>query len=485
MTNSVGTTLTEKGALTLDKTGSKVLDLYAKGGAMRSRSDADVLRTFVEAFDEDALLALKTLFYLRDVRGGQGERKIFRTCLKWLAENRTSIFVVNMENIAKFGRADDLFVAFDTKAENAMVKFVRNQLAEDARKPEGESISLFAKWLPSENTSSVATRKLAHRFIKAFKVTPRKYRKVLTNLRQRLNIVESKMTDGDWSEINYEQVPSKANLNYKKAFSKHDADRYKQFIEDVKAGKKTMNSSALFPYEIIRDIVNNGGADKEALDALWKSLPDYLKTNPHNGLVLPDVSGSMDQDYGTKVKAIWVSVSLAIYFAQHSTGFFRDHFLEFSSNAVLRRIVSSNIVDAWKEVSNSTTWCGSTRLQSAFDAILTAAVRENVPQEDLPVSLIIISDMEYDQACNDNESTNFEVIKAKYKAAGYEMPKLIFWNVCARNDHSPVTKDENGTALVSGCSPSIFKSIMSESWETPYELMLETLGAERYESVRL
>jgi hypothetical protein len=478
--NTVGTTLTENGALTLDKSGSKVLDFYATGGALRTRTDADILNKFVEAFDEDALLALKTLFYLRDVRGGQGERKVFRVCIKWLAQNRPSAFLNNIENVVKFGRWDDLFEAFDTKSEAAMVQFVKEQLGADARATNDTKLSLLAKWMPSANTSSATTRKLARRFIKLFKVTPKKYRKTLTSLRARLNVVETLMSSNEWESVVFEHVPSKANLLYKKAFSKHEPARYTQFIKDVQSGTKKINSSTLFPYEVVRD-VEKGAHDttsKAALDALWQALPDYLKDNPHNGLVMPDVSGSMS---GLPMQ---VSISLAIYFAQRNKGFFKDHFIEFSTNASLVRVRSSNIVDAWQELSRAN-WSMSTNLQAAFDTILDAATANRLSQEDLPSVLYIISDMEFNQACGSNMATNFEVIKRKYRAAGYTMPVVVFWNVDSRNDQSPVSKDENGTVLVSGCSPSIFSQVISGITVTPYDFMLETLNKERYDSVVL
>jgi hypothetical protein len=476
--NKVGTTLTENGALTLDKSGSKVLDFYATGGALRTRSDAEIVNKFVAAFDEDALLALKTLFYLRDIRGGQGERKVFRVCVKWLAQNRPTAFLNNIENVTKFGRWDDVFEAFDTKSEAAMVQVIKKQLAADARQSDDTKLTLLAKWMPSINTSSKETRQLAHRFTKAFKVTPAKYRKTLSGLRSRLNVVEAKMSAGEWTVINFEHVPSKANLLYKKAFSKHEPVRYTQFIKDVQSGEKKINSSTLFPYEVIRDVEKGmyDGTSKDTLNALWNALPDYLTDNPHNGLVMPDVSGSMS---GLPMQ---VSISLAIYFAQRSKGFFKDHFIEFSSNAELVRVTSSNIVDAYTQLSRAN-WGMSTNLQAAFDKILDAAVRNRLSQEDLPSVLYIISDMEFNQACGSNTLTNFEVIKRKYKAAGYTIPVICFWNVNARNDQSPVTKDQNGTTLVSGCSPSIFSQVVSGTTVTPYDFMMQTLDKERYSSV--
>lgn len=482
MKNNVGKTLTENGALTPDKSGSKVLDFYSKGAAYRvgNRSEADIVSAFEDAYDEDALLALKTLFYIRDIRGGQGERNTSRVCLKWLATNHPSVFIKNIENIVKFGRFDDLFVALeaDNTASTAVFAFIKKQLGKDARCKDDSKLSLLAKWMPSINTSSAETRALAHKFIKYLKVTPRKYRKTLSALRERLNVVERLISANEWSEVNFEHVPSKANLLYKKAFSKHEPERYVQFIKAVQSGEKKINASTLFPYEVVRDCNQYSiGQNEDTLDVLWKSMPDFLATNPHNGLVLPDVSGSMA---GLPIQ---VSVSLAIYFAQRSKGFFKDHFLEFSSTAVLRKIKSKKIADAWREVSQSTNWCGSTNLQSAFDAILKAAKANSLTQEDLPDVLYIISDMEFNQACTSNSKSNFEVIKSKFASAGYKMPVICFWNVSARNDHSPVTRDENGTILVSGCSPSIFSQVISGVTTTPYDFMLETLNKERYASV--
>lgn len=483
MKNKVGTTLTENGALTLNKSGSKVLDFYSKGGSLRSRSESDVIRIFNEAFDEDALLALKTLFYLRDVRQGQGERRLFRVCLKDLAKNKTESFVANIGNIVEFGRWDDLFEAFDTPAESAMVSTVKKQLGADFRslKSEDSTPSLLAKWMPSANTSSAETRALAQRFIKAFKVTPKKYRKTLSAVRKQLNLVESAMSSGKWSDINFEHVPSKANLVYKKAFSKHQPDRYTAFIKAVQSGEKKMNASTLYPYEFGRELDKLGYCgDSAALDALWKSLPDFTKDNPHNGLVMADVSGSMTSDYGTGVKPIWVSISLAIYFAQKNTGLFKDHFLTFSEHSELVKIRSKNISTAWRELSNAS-WGMSTNLQSAFDTILAAAVENKVPASEMPQILYVISDMEFNVA--DRNATNFEVIEKKYKAAGYKRPVICFWNVAARKDQSPVKFDQNGTILVSGCSPSIFSQVISGKNVTPYDFMLETLNKPRYNSI--
>jgi len=481
MTSTPRTKLTENGAKTLDQSGSKLVDLFSKGASYRSRSDVDVIKLFDDAFDTDALLALKTLFYIRDVRGGQGERRFFRVVLKWLAKNHPDTFVRNFQNIADFGRFDDLFEAFDTPAEEQMVEFIKAQLGKDSKQKEDTELSLLAKWMPSINTSSKETRFLAHRFAKALRVTPAKYRKTLSKLRTRLNIVEKLMSEGDWTGINFEHVPSKANLLYRKAFSRQQPDRYTAFIKSVQKGDAKINASTIYPYEIVRDALGYA-SEAATLDALWKALPDYAAENPHNGIVVCDTSGSMTSNYGTTIVPIWVSVSLAIYFAQRTKGAFKDHFLTFNDDSKLIKIRSKDIVSVAREVQRAP-WGGSTNLQSAFDNILKHATANRVEQSELPDTIYVISDMELNVACSGNNKTNFEVIKEKYRKAGYKMPRIVFWNVAARNDQSPVKFDESGTALVSGCSPSIFKTVLSGKNVTPYEVMMSTINADRYKSV--
>lgn len=362
----------------------------------------------------------------------------------------------------------------------AVVDFIKNQLGKDSRESDDRKLSLAGKWAPSINTSSKETRRLAHILARAMGVTPAKYRKTLSAIRSRLNVVEKMMSTGAWESINFEHVPSKANLLYRKAFSRRQPERYTAFIKDVQTGDAKINAGTIYPYEIVRDALDGDAQQPKTLDVLWKALPDYTTENPHNAIVVCDTSSSMHGMSGT-IKPIWVSVSLAIYFAQRTKGAFKDYFLAFDSTSDLIKIRSKNIVDAANEV-YCAHWGGSTNLQSAFDSILTAAIEGKVPQRELPDVVYVISDMEFDDACRGNE-TNFEVIADKYRTAGYKMPRIVFWNVDARNDQSPVRFDERGTALVSGCSPSIFKTVLSGKNVTPYQVMLDTINNERYDSV--
>ena len=462
-------TLTENGALTHKSTLSNLLDFFGLGAALRSRTNEDVLSLFCKAFGEDQLLALKTLFYIRNPRGGQGERKTFRTILKWLGNEYPEVISKNLENIVELGRYDDLFVLEGTKSWDAALTFWQSEWNKGF-----ENNSLIFKWAPSSNTSSKETRRLAQVLYKSLDLSEKEYRQTLSHMRNKTGVVEPLMCSKDWSAIEYSHVPSKASLTYKDAFRKHDQVRYEYFLESVKKGETKINAGTLYPYEIVEKVFNGDSSD--TLDVLWDALPDYIKDNPHNGLVMADCSGSM------RGRPIAVSISLAMYFAERTKGQFADSFLTFSGNPTLQKVVGNNIREKVLNLSKAD-WGMSTNLQAAFDLILLTAVKHNVPESDMPDSLYIVSDMEYDSACDCH--TNFEAIKMKYEASGYKLPNIVFWNVNARNNQSPITKDDKGTCLISGCSPSILRTLLSGNTISPIDVMLETISAERYETVTI
>jgi|NOAtaT_7_FD_contig_91_915234_length_1669_multi_3_in_0_out_0_1 hypothetical protein len=456
------------------------VDFFGKGAAMRAQSETAVIDLFRKSFAQDRLVALKTLFYTRDVREGQGERKTFRTIIRWLATNYTDILVKNINNIAFFGRWDDLYSLVGTPAENAAFETIAFQLRKDAvDASEGKPISLLAKWLKSVNTSSAESRALGYKTAKALGVTPKQYRQAIAALRKHIDVLETKLSAGKFNEIDYEKVPSKASLLYRKAFNKRDGERYRSYLSAVEKGEAKINASVLYPYEIIRPIEQGRENDPTALKTLdlqWKNQPNWLADNPHMGLVVCDTSGSMSG------QPILVSVSLAIYFAERNVGPFKDTFITFSEHPSLQRITGQTIAEKVRGL-NRSGWSMNTNLQASFNLILNTAIQNKIAQKDMPTALYIISDMQFDMACGSNTMTNFEVIKAKYLAAGYEMPRLIFWNVNASGGDMPVTVNDQGVCLVSGCSPSILKSVLSAKTFTPADVMLETLNKPRYDVV--
>jgi hypothetical protein len=335
----------------------------------------------------------------------------------------------------------------------------------------------LAKWLKSENTSSNESCRLGRKTREALGLTPKKYRKILSALRKYIDVLEVKMCAGEWKEIDFEKVPSKASLNYRKAFGKHDQERYAAYLAAVEKGEAKMNAGAIYPYEVMEK-VSHAYAEQEikTLDLLWKNMPNWLEGNEHYGLVIADTSGSMNG------RPIMVSVSLAIYFAQRNVGPFQNVWMNFSQAPTFQHLKGNNLKEIWDNIDRSN-WDGNTDLQSAFNLILTTAMKNKVAQKDMPKVLYIVSDMEFDQACTSNDKTNFEVMKRKFEAAGYVLPNVVWWNVNARNDQYPIRTDDTGTALVSGCSPSVLKSLLSAKTFDPMSIVYETVNTPRYERV--
>ncbi len=488
MTNVSNVGYTEKGAITNKSTLSNVLDWFGAGGALRQRDAQSSINLFSRAFAEDRLLATKILFYFRDIREGQGERQTFRTLFNWLGQHYADVARKNLENVGFYGRYDDLYSLVGTSLEAEVFALFAKQLKADLKNMKaGESVSLLAKWLKSENTSSKESVRLARKTREALELTPKRYRKILSALRKHIDVLEVKMCSGDWANINFERVPSKASLNYRKAFGKHDQARYAAYLESVKKGEAKINAGAIFPYEIFRSLVKNPSGyssmpptAQEILqaDLQWKAMPNWMGKNEHKGIVIADCSGSMFSG----VPNIFVSVSLAIYFAERNVGPFKDLWMNFSESPTFQRLMGQNLWEKYQNMDKNN-WGGTTNLQSAFDLILRTAVQNKVAQKDLPDVLYVVSDMEFDGACSHNDKTNFQVMQQKYKAAGYELPRVVWWNVASRNDNFPIRADDTGTALVSGCSPSILKSLLGAITFDPLSIVYETVNTPRYERV--
>lgn len=472
--NETNVTLTENLAITPKTTKSDLLDFFANGAALRNKNNEEVERFFSLAFSEDKLLALKCLCYIRDIRGGQGERKTFRTLLNYLGRNYPELTKKNLKNFIEYGRWDDLYSLLNTPTEEDVLKLIKTQLNKDI-KAEEDNLSLLAKWLPSSNTSSNETRKQAYKTRSFLGLTEKEYRLTLSSLRKKIDIVERKMCSQKWNKINYSSVPSRATLIYRKAFAKHDSERYSKWQSDVEKGKKEIKASTLYPYDIVERAFSADNTDK-TLDLQWKALPDYCENSPNkNGIVVADVSGSMSG------RPMSVSISLAMYFAEKNKGAFKDYFITFTTSPELVKVKGDTIVEKVKNLQNAN-WGGNTNIQAVFDLILNTAIKNSVKQNEMPNVIYIVSDMQFDQATTSNSQSNFEVIKQKYQNNGYKMPKLVFWNVRASSGF-PVIKDEINTVLVSGCSPVIFKTVLSG--ENPYQVMINTLNQKRYSLVKI
>lgn len=450
-------TVTENNAVTLRSTNNLLVDFFALAGATRNNQELG-LDLFKKAFAFDKLSAIRVLFYLRDVRGGQGERQLFRNCLAYLAEYEKDTCDKLVQHVPEYGRWDDLFVL----QIETFLPLVHKQLSDDF---DTDTPSLLAKWMPSENTSSKETRTLARGMIKALGTNPKEYRKTLSTLRKKIKLVEQKMSQKEWGSIEYSKVPSQAGLKYRKAFYRNDETRYQTYLDSVNRGEEKINTSTLYPHQVYK-AVGTPGAEE-----MWTNLPDY--TQGKNAIVVADVSGSMMGD------PIAVSVSLALYFAERNEGQFKDHFITFSGNPVLQKINGSTLRDKMNSIERAE-WGMNTNLYRVFEVLVNTAVHTKADPKEMPETIYIISDMEFDQCA---DLTNFEAIDALYTNTDYKRPNLVFWNVDARNKQVPVEHDQRGVTLVSGLSPSTFKMAVENL--SPEELVAQVVNSERYAKIEI
>ena len=483
-------TVTENGAVTHITTESDCLDLFATIGALRHASDSEIEARFIRAFSENRDIAMKLLFFARDIRGGLGERRVFKVILGWLAENEPSTVLKNLQYVAEYGRFDDLLCLMGTPCESRMLDVLKAQFDQDneALKTGGE-VSLLAKWLPSVNASNSETVLNAKKIAKHFGMNDASYRKALVALRARIRIIENNLREKDYT-FDYSKQPSKAMYKYRKAFIRNDSERYADFISKVSSGEARLHADTLAPYELVEPYINDNFYSKElgfmrriteqeknSLNATWASLPEF--GSAENAIAVIDTSGSMYWD--AKPMPAAVALSLGLYFAEHNTGLYKNHFIEFSARHQLIEIKGDTFADRLRYVA-SFNEAANTNLEAVFDLILNSAVKNNVPASELPAKLIIISDMEFDCCVSNAGSTNFKNAKAKFESHGYKLPDIVFWNVASRVRQQPVTKNEQGVALVSGCTPRLFSMVASGELN-PYAFMLEVVESERYAKI--
>lgn len=504
-TNNFG--YTENGAVKRTSTGTKLLDMFALGGAYRSKCDEAVILLFKNAYEENPVYALKCLFYLRDVRGGQGERRFFRVCLKWAADHYTAAMQRNLEYVSEFGRWDDLYSFVGTKLESAAFAIMKTQLELDV---DCKTPSLLAKWLKSENTSSRESRMLGNMTRKYLGMTHKQYRKTLSILRERINVLERLMSENRWDEIEFDKIPSKAGLKYRNAFARRDIikAKYEAFAKDENT---KVNAKTLYPYECVAEALKVMGVgygyyygspklcsdtDRLMVNKYWDNLADYFNNATFNGMAVVDTSGSMVRE--DAAAPINVAVSLGMYCAEKAQGPFHNKFMTFSSNPTFVEIEGVDFCDKVSRMLKAD-WGGSTNIEAAFDLMLNTAIRYRCTQDEIPANLIVISDMEFD-ACvtsgprsNDrwggygnrlsktSRETLFESMKRKWAKYGYQMPKLTFWNVDARSNNIPM-KDDGTVSYVSGMSPVLYEQIMKGL--TAYDLMMDKLNSERYSCIK-
>ncbi|MCI8455113.1 MAG: DUF2828 family protein [Lachnospiraceae bacterium] len=469
-------TKTENGADVKNTTESALLDLFAEIGAMRTRPDGEIIQKFELAWQEDPLGAVRCAFYARDIRGGLGERRVFRVLLPYMAEKHPEALFENLGLIGFYGRYDDLYSLVGTKLEDLMWQTVKAQLAEDeearrAKKP----CSLLAKWLKKADATSQNTKKLGIYTAKKLDMSVYDYKRLCNRLRKHIDVVEQRMSAQAWETIHYPSVPSRAMMQYRNAFGRHDEERFSAYLDRVHAGEEKIRAAALYPYDIVEKLLYKK-EDSRVLEAQWSSLPDYVG-QAVNAMVMADVSGSMSG------RPMATSIGLAMYFAERNQGAYHNLFMTFSGEPQFVEIKGTTIREKITFISKAH-WEMNTDLEAALFKILEVAKKSGCAKDEMPKALLIVSDMEIDRCAGQNYKESFcEYAFRAYNAAGYQIPNLIFWNVSSRHDVFLADKKRKGVQLVSGQSAGTFRHVLAALDRTPAEAMYQILNSERYGAV--
>lgn len=435
------------------------VDFFGTIGSAREWEESDIINYFDNAFNEDPLIALKILFYVRDIRGGQGERKVFRVCLKYLRDKYPEIFQKNIHLVPEYGRWDDLFFCSNDIFVFSLIK--KGLQNKDA---------LLAKWLPRKG-------EFANNLRKYLELSPKQYRKLIVGLS---NTVEQKMCAKEWHDINLSYVPSIAMNKYNKAFLRHIPEKVLDFMQDIKSGKTKIHADTLYPYDLYMSYLR--GDPKDIVEAQWKALPNYMENNKNFVIPMCDTSGSMHVT-SVSVKPISVSVSLGIYISERNYGPFKDAFFTFSSIPEIQYLEGS-FHDRCEQLTKAY-WDMDTNLERAFMLLLDIAKRERIEQDKMPDTILIISDMQFNSCILKPEDTALQMIERMYEEVGYRIPQIVFWNLNARIGQSPVRFTDKKTCLVSGCSPVILKSVLDGSILSPRKVMMKVVLSERYGPVSI
>ena len=457
-------TLTENGMVTNPTTLNKCVDLFFSIGAMRGKSKDTVVSLFNEAYKENPLIASKLLFWSRDVRSGAGERQIFRDIVTHLTTTSPQTVRKNIGLIPEFGRWDDVLVLIGTELEDDMFILIKDSLT--------NGDALCAKWMPRKGD-------VANRLRRLFRFTPKDYRKMLVSL---TNVVESKMCTKDWESIDYSKLPSLASSRYQKSFVKNDTERYDEYKKALIDGTAKVNAGAVYPYDIIKSI--NQGGDTIVSEKQWESLPNWMEDSNERILPVVDVSGSMCCPAGgnDNLSCMDVAISLGMYISERNEGNFKDAFVTFSNNPQLQYL-TGGLKERLNKLRRAD-WGMSTDLEAVFNLILNQANTYNIPQDKMPTKIMILSDMQFNQATRRDLGSQ-SMIESMYEVAGYKKPDIIYWNLNASGSNFPVEFNKNGTALVSGFSPSILKPLLSGKNMTPESIMMDTVNDERYSLITI
>lgn len=490
--------ITENGAVGYARSGHALTDFFFKVGSMRKAGPIEIANAFAEVYAEDKQRALELMFFIRDCRGGQGEKHVFNAIFGWVIKNDPAAAISLLSLIPEYGswksffELTPYFLSASEDVRKAANTLFMDRWDSDIDGMEAQkSISLMAKWCPSANTSSRNTKNLARYWRGVLGITEKEYRKTLSSLRDYLKILETKMSANKWSEIDYNAVPSRAGVIYRNSFLKHDETRRRQWLEDLKkpeSGAK-INTGVLDCPTVVSKYVKdvwygNYANDEDAtLEAAWADMVKKGRESGVNGFIpVIDGSGSMTVNVGGNLSALDVARGLGLYFAAINAEPWRGKAIEFGSYPEFFEVDTDGSLLQQLKIAARHTDCGTTNLEAVFDLVLKVAVDGNLKQEEIP-GIIIFSDMEFNFSCQNPSARLFKQIEQKWNNAGYKLPKLFFWNINSRTGTLPMIENDFGVGLISGFNQSIMKMVMSNKVD-PYEIIIEQLDAPRYDLVR-
>lgn len=496
--------ITENGAVGLNSTSNALVDLNFAAGSLRGKPEK-TKEMFKKAYNENNVLAMQWLFFARDIRQGMGEREITRNILAWLQWKHPDVANKVICLLPEYGRWDDVVYMMEfSSTRDKAVDLIVEQLKEDIQNMQkGDKISLLCKWLPTLSASNSTSRMRAFDLAKRIGLKPADYRKMCSKMRKYADVLEGKISNNRWEDVNYSAVPSQANIKYAKAFQRHDAVRYLKYIEEVNQGKNKINAGALMPYEIVHNYLKDGSLSKykesvdNTLESLWKSLPQ-IKCN---AMVMLDGSASMGTSVGnSRVTCKDIASSLAIYMAQNVTGPLKGKFMTFGQYPQIVDISECKTLLDCLNVTREHSDTRNTDIYRAYKGLADMAVKYKLKQEELPERIIVLSDMEFDRGCcgtytyeseaynsmpigyKEASKTLFDEIKNYWDKAGYNMPHLVFWNINSRTGTIPMRANNLGVTLLSGFSTQVVELAMSEHLE-PFFALYEILSSDRYKAV--
>lgn len=478
--------LTFNGMVTNSTSLDANLDFFFLAGASRNMEPKGMIDLFERAFNEDKLTALRILFWVRDIRGGAGEKKIFKVIINHLAKYRPE-YLFDTQNFAlipEYGTWKDILSFIENETDEKVTSKIYELISKGLQNE--DTSGLVAKWLPRKGV-------LAAKIRKGINMSPKEYRKTIVRLS---NTVETAMASKNYGEIEYSKVPSVAFHKYRKAFERNDADRFNKFLEDVKSGDAKVNAGAIFPHVLYKSIKKGiqrsywytptetlSKTEKDALVEQWNVLPNYLEDNDERILTVCDVSGSMETPVDSSgTTALDISVSMGLYFSERLNGPFKDAWITFSNRPQLKYL-KGDLFSRAQSLSTDNDWGGSTNFEAVFRLILDKAKEGSVPESEMPTKIIVFSDMEFNQCVRNPNAGASQMIKEMYEEAGYKLPNTVFWNLNGRKGNIPAQADQKNTALLSGFSPATVKSVLGGEILTPKEVMLNVINSERYSHI--